>query len=572
MVQDHIYNVKNKGGKKLKELNNPFMHWSLCSRQKIYLILALVSLSLSLYGVWKIRPVIVDINDFLGLTSHLTIIYWLGLILIVLDSILVYLDNDLDKKFFIFILIVTGLILFGPGILSYDIVKGTASYYPAGEVKNILLTNKIDISSDIPLISYRSWPAFHMISASILYMTNIDFVNLIKYMPLFWLLFFILITFSIGKRLNFSLCQSFLLSFLSISSFWVSQYYYSPQSFGFLLYLMIFLLGIISFTNNDMNTTKKFLFLLIFSTIVIDHLLTTITTISSLIFFFNYRIIKEKDIRLLLITFLIIFMAWHVYLSLQVLKIGIPDFIGRMMTTEFYSLAKTKLNPGSQTDLFSKIFQLAYIFIFSILIVISLFLDRLKIKKTYLRPIYFWLIGITFISIIAYGTETYERVYMFSIVPIICIIIISFMDHKLDKRLFVSLMVVFIILFIPAHYGNESIGTGTLTELKGSEFFSLEIKPHEPYFDSYFYEFNKYIFYFDPSLLSIKHESFYKTYDYSKMENTKYIIESRLTNNRYMFIYDFDPLQAWLDKNEKQVNMLYNNGFFDIYKKVRFEK
>lgn len=555
---------------------HPFKHWILGSRQKIYLILALTSLTLSFYSIWLIRPVIVELNDFLGLTSHLPITYWFGLGLITLCSILVYLDKELNNKLvYLYILIILGLILFGVGVFSYATVKNPASYYPAGEVKNVLLTNHIDTLSDVPLVSYRSWPAFHLLSATILYVTNIDFICLIKYMPLFWLLLFILIIFSIGKKINISLNQSFLLSFLSLSSFWVSQLYYSPQAFAFLLYLIMFSLSITSIANNKVNRTEIFLFLLFFTVIVISHLLTTITVLLSIIFFFNYRLFKEKKNRLMLILFLIIFISWYIYLSTQVLKIGIPEFIKQVITIESYSIAQMKVNPTSQTEFFSKQFQFTYVLIYIALLATSFFLYFSKIeniKTIYLKRIYFWLAGVAFISIIAYGKETYERMYMFSLIPLVCIIIMSFVNIKSGNKLLISLMVIFMILFIPAQSGNDSISTSSQTELKGAEFFSLRIKPLDHYFDSYSYKFDKFLFYFNPDIIQIRHITFYKTHDNSLIDDLKYVLNSRDTNINYVFSFNFNPLQEWLDNNEKEVNLLYDNGYFDIYKKVRFKR
>lgn len=63
------------------------------SRKKLYLSLTLTSITLFFYSIWEIKPVVVGINDFLGLISHLTVAYWVELGLITFCSIFVYLDD-----------------------------------------------------------------------------------------------------------------------------------------------------------------------------------------------------------------------------------------------------------------------------------------------------------------------------------------------------------------------------------------------------------------------------------------------------------------------------------------------
>jgi hypothetical protein len=63
-------------------LENPLSRLPINSRQKLYLVVANVSLVLLFYSIWEIKWVVVDIDDFLGLSSHLTAAYWVGLGLI----------------------------------------------------------------------------------------------------------------------------------------------------------------------------------------------------------------------------------------------------------------------------------------------------------------------------------------------------------------------------------------------------------------------------------------------------------------------------------------------------------
>ncbi len=148
--------------------------------EKIYIFIALISIVLLFYSIWEIKPVLVDINDFLGLLSHLTLAYWIGYILVVLFSIRLYLDKQIKHdSIYLIYLIVIGLFLFGVPIFTEDNARFPWSYYPAGEVKTVLETKYVNSSSNYPLMTYRSWPAIHLISAFILYLINIKIEDLL---------------------------------------------------------------------------------------------------------------------------------------------------------------------------------------------------------------------------------------------------------------------------------------------------------------------------------------------------------------------------------------------------------
>ncbi len=307
---------------------------------KIICIIINLCFILFLYNIFQIKWVVIDINDFLGLTSHLTIYYWLGLSTITICSIIIYLDNELkDTVVFIGALFIVALFLFGLGVFAEENARFIVSYYPTAEVKTVLETHHIDTISVYPLISYRSWPAFHLITASILYLSGISLDNLIKYMPLFWSTCVIFVTFAIGRRIKFSLNESFLLSFLFISSFWLPQYYYSPQSFAFIIYIILF---ICIFSQKNINFIG--LSLLTFSSLVITHLVTSIVVILSLFtqglcrnglsytklmckIRFNYRIL----------LFIAIFIIWILYLAPLVFTTGMLEFKNQVMNLDLFS-------------------------------------------------------------------------------------------------------------------------------------------------------------------------------------------------------------------------------------------
>lgn len=537
-------------------------------RQKLYIILANISLILLFYSIWEIKWVAIDVDSLLGLTSKLTMVYWIGLLLITICSILIYLDNEQrNTNIFIFVLFILGLFIIGIGLFTEENARISTSYYPPGEVKKVLTDNYVDISTPYPLLSYRSWPGIHFISIYMLYLTNIDLDFLIKYMTLPWLIFFIFITLSIGDSFNLSPNKCFLLSFLTISSFWTSHHYYSPQSFAFLIYLIIFLFVI---TNND-NIIKKCISLILVSFLIITHLLTTLATLLSMFMTLIYKSYRGVKINKEFILLCIISITWYIYFATTVLKWGIPDAIERILNMESVDIINSKLNPTSSTEFLSKIFQIAYIFIYMIPIAIFLYNYRKKSdnEKMILNSILYWIIGLGLMTIAVYGTEIFERLYLYSSVPLACFMIISLKDYRHSNKIFVSIMIIFTIMIIPAHYGNEIRSIVYTTELKGAEFLSKTIQYQSPYYDSYFYSFSSYIWYYNPDLIRAEHHMFDLSNGNLLMNSTRYIIESRQTDNVMLFSFGFNYIREWLTKENSKVDLVYNNGQFEVYKNIK---
>jgi|GEM_PF-2490069 len=533
---------------------------------KIYIILSAISLTLLFYSIWEIKPVSVDITDFIGLTSHLTLAYWLGYILIIFCLIRLYFDTDNKNELIhILILIIVGLFLFGVPIFAEENARFPWSYYPAGEVKTILETKYIDSISPYPLISYRSWPATHLISATILYLTGIKIENLLKYMPVFWLFSVVFIIFSIGKRLKFSVNQSFLASFIILSSFWTFHYYYGPPSFAYILYLLLFMF-IVSFSNiNKIRDT--ILISLTFAVLVITHMLTSMALISSFMFSSKYiKSIYEKRTRFM-IFFLIVFIAWYVYLAPVMFRTGVEEFIKQATGLAFFSFFQTeKYSAGElltrEITHYSRLFYLG-IYAISMIYAAALYLTgRIKEEKKELTKIcFFWFIGVLVLFVFKYGAaEIDDRIYIYSLVPMACILTLT-----LNRKTLVILSILLVIPHIPAHYGSESYEMITSTELVGSKFFAMKITIENN--ESYFSMFDTFVNYYDSETINYKRKSLSVAAkpNISMLYTSDYIINSKSSHNLVLYAYGVDPIQEGIRLCQNNVSLLYNNGYYQIY-------
>lgn len=532
---------------------------------KIYIFLSIISLILLFYSIWEIKFVVVDLTDFLGLTSRLTLAYWIGYIMIIFCSIRLYLDKEYENGLiYILILMIFGLFLFGVPVFAEENARFPWSYHPAGEVKTVLETKYIDSISDYPLMSYRSWPATHMISASILYLTGIKIENLLKYMPLFWLFSVIFITFSIGKRFELSANQSFLASFFVLPSFWIFHYYYGPQSFAYVLYILSFMLITTMMKGNSIRST--ILILLTFTTLVITHLLTSLAFLSSFVISSSFiRLIYKKRVKYI-ILFLIIFIAWYTYLAPVMFKAGVKEFIKQATEVEFFSFFKTeKYSAGElltrEITHYTRLFYLG-IYAISMIIAAALYLaGRIKEeKKEHIKICFSWFVGILALFVFKYGTnEIEDRIYMFSLVPMAIIIILTF-----NRKTLIVLAILLVVPHIPAHYGSEFNDMARTTELKGAEFFAMKIPGYEK---SYSYRFSPYVLFYDPEKIEMPWTAFKADYlpNISRLDNITYIVNSEQNYNEMVYSYGFDPVQEWTQLNQNNLILLYDNGYFNIY-------
>ncbi|MDO8725004.1 MAG: hypothetical protein Q7J35_02925 [Candidatus Methanoperedens sp.] len=542
---------------------------------KIYVIFSLISLIFLFYSIWKIRPVVVDVKDFLGLASHLSLEYWIGYILAVFFSIKLYLDKKIKKDIiYILYLIVIGLYLFGVPIFAEDNARFPWSYYPAGEVKTVMETKYVNLSSQYPVMTYRSWPALHLISASILYLTDIKIENVLKYFPLFWVFSVILITFSIGKRLRLLSNQSFLASFLILASFWGPLYYYGPVSIAYLLYLLLFMF-IVAFSkiipNNYLaEVHRAILISLTFITLIITHILTPIMIISSFIFSSSFIQSLHKKRTIFIIFFIILFTSWYLYLAQFMFETGVKEVIKQVSQPDIFGLFKTGKYSSVEIITFSshwivRYSRLFYIGVYAIaMIVASTFYITGRIKKDnkeLTKICFFWLIGIFILFVIKYGAEIDERIYLFSLVPMGYIITFTF-----DRKILTVLAILLILPHIPAHYGTESSDLIRTTELNGAKFFAEKTIFHIG--ESYFSMWDTFIDYYDPEKVKIygRTLSIIEKPDPTKIDNSTYIINSNGSYNFLFYTFGFDPLKEWIQFNQGKINQFYDNGFYQIFK------
>jgi len=535
---------------------------SLRSRQKIYLIIVFVSLILLFYSAWQVGPVYVEPEAPLGLVSYLSPAYWAGLALVVVTSILAFLDRELKKDaIFIVILIALGLFLLGIRVFVEENALDSDSYYPTSEVFNLLSAGKLDLANAPSIATYYAWPATHFISAWLLEMTGIDLIPIMKYTPLFWIPCFVFISYAIGKRLELAPNHCFLLSFLAVAS-WLVPFagFYYPRLPATIFFLLLFMLLV----SPRKTAAETVLVILMFGVLVLTHGLTSVAVLPGLVLLAIYR----RETRFVLL-FIVIFGAWYVYQATTAMEAGINALLAPMRNVMEIAQIERYQEASAVGRYFARYSQLGYVVLYGLFMLGSIvLLLRRKItgeRRKQVIAILAWIIGVGLVVFWGHG-EGMWRVYIYCLVPMVCIVALLFYS----RRLLVPLMCLFVVLSLFANYTTlAGFGQVTTSGLKGAQFFALEVIPQQRYFAHFS---AKQALYYNPDLIRIPmtvSKSFIgelEDGDVSPLDEYRYVVFSKVTSDQVRFEWGEDPYLAWPQTEAGQgSDLIYDNGDFQIY-------
>ncbi|MEM3714946.1 MAG: hypothetical protein QXF82_08375 [Nitrososphaeria archaeon] len=530
----------------------------LYKRIEISILLLISSAVLWFTTIINLFPYKVDASDFLGLTSHLPLTYWIGLLLLTLCFVLIYFGRTQREGFHIFSLIMLSLYLFAIPLATLE-SPSHHSYRNLSELKEIVISGHInpEVSSG-PVTLYYSWPALHFIGAFLINILGIEWINvgqLLKYWELVWIIAVVLITFCLGKELESQRNRYFIIPLLLVSSFWVPQYHFSPQSIAYIYFLLFFILI-------PYETKSKFILgLIIYVSLTLTHCLTSFVVLIILLISF-YKMRSR-------IPFLIssgVFVAWNLFPANSSFSFGISNILKETFSLGqlHFLTASTKVLPATEQRSIVNMFRF---FIIAILLIYGVLAIIFVIKKKQIKQnnnlLFFSLLFLSIFAMnsISYSIEGFERYFIFWLVPLICVITLS---YTLRSKALLLLILILISLHVPAHYGSESFDMTRKMDLIGSRFFAFEAYPQQ-----YYYDFPFYIWYYEEEWSVIPREESEIAYYKSPIEiitrsiRSKYIIDSEQFDNAARFFIGANPIRIWIKQN--RVNLAYNNAHFWIY-------
>ena len=533
-------------------------HWDrhVCKIQ--YLIL-MISIILLFYSFYEIKPVIVEHGDLLGLVSHLTTEYWIGFVIILLCSTFAYRDKKLGEFRALVILIIYVSFIYGLPTFVAENPKYPWSYHPPSAVKDVLQSGYIDFNN-VDVKSYNSWPTLHSVSAYLIYVSKIDMFQLLNYTYIFWVLSFIFLTYSLGKKTVGTVNGAFLSTFIISSSLWTSISYYGAQSLVYILWLMFLLINLSMLLSKPLEepllrTKIEFMMVVNFSAIVITHMLTSILTLIPLV---GSTIIYKQRYRVAIICILI-FVYWYIFISTNMFQTGVKDVVRQMTQVEFTYAKTGKTN--TQPSYILSMLYLAMYAVMSLVVMVLYFAkkvdpeDRKKIGQYILI-----MCGMSSLILINYGSEMPERLYSFNIVPVTLMVVLAF---KKREKMLVILMLLFSTMYIPTSYNDDSFQIVTTSELAGNKFFAFDVYKGESLTLSYAFGFDRYYIPSNKMYGTGYHNGMYNP-DNQDLEGVSYVIHSDMVERFLLYTFERDVIKLWMINSDYY--SIYDNGHFNILK------
>jgi len=546
----------------------------IAGRTRIYLIVPTICLILLFYAIQQSAPIMVEPGAMLGLGSYLHFAYWIGLVTLVLCAICAFADSELKKDpVFLFILLVLGLYLVGISVFTEPLPRAPEAYHPTVLGEDLITNHYLTDASDAAYLgSYRSWPVTQLLSASLLATTDAEILTLIKYAPLFWMGLFSLFIYNFGKRLGLSRNYSFALGFLALTS-WFAQQDFSPQGIAMLLYLLLLSLLI----PVERTWQNNLLIMLTFAALTVTHSLTPLAVVAGSILI----LIFTKRVNLLL--FLIAFWgAWYIIVATVAFEGSIQEWLKHPFHAFTFLFSTEKMEAYEAPVSFGRTFwrscQLSYFLLYMLLLLSSgIFFLKTRIEGQDRRSItllFLFLIGIPATLFVAF-VEATTRTYMYALIPIIAIIMITFYRKKAAIALISLVMLITITLNMPARYGAEASWSQVLpSELAGGNFYAERINPDVDLDKTYYYNYAGFlILYHNPDLLAVSslsssqiHRSLDKPSLSPLSEWVRYVILSKQGTDVQFTSWGEAPFQLWpFTAKGRRADLLYNNGYYKIF-------
>jgi len=524
-------------------------------------------------SLWRMSPVVVNVADLLGPVSHVGPLYWVGLAALVAISTYVYVDREVKQDtMFIAVLMVSGWCLVGVSVLAYENPVSPNTYYPFSEVHTILVKGHVNVANHSALRQYYSWPAYHLMSATVLEIAQVGF-GAVKYAPLLWVSYLALITYTIGKRIELPSHYRFAFSFLILSS-WLIDFtaYYHPRQLGMVLFLLLLAVSLQE-SKNTMSVIA--LVLPIFTCLVCTHGLTSIAALLAFFFISLWR--KKRVDWMLAMVLVVVFSLWYVSQAALALDAGVRNVILRPLY-DILRIAAAERHSAAVcgTRSIARYAQIAYAALYACMLawgILSWVRKSIEVGFSHRAKesvLLCWLFGAGFLLLSGYGEAVY-RVYLFGLVPAAGIV--SLAATASGRNLLIPAMVLCPIIFLPANYSAQvAWGQVCSADLMGSAFFASRVDPSRGYFSNW-NGHDALVLHYEPSMVRVGF-----TYpgwlpakspdevDINVVGDYEYVIISWQGSQQRIFAWGEDPYASWPEtRGGELAYRIYENGNFQTY-------
>ena len=442
-------------------------------RRKFYLID--LALTLFAFVLWLISSFLARISlatngmGELGLFSVLPVSYYISVAVLVF-SFLTTLHFDTKNK--IPVLLCQSLLLIVFLNLTPALIEGTArfttSYYNFVSVDRITQTGYVAVQSNW----VYNWPSFSILMSEFAQITSIPASTILLVYPTFFNILLLPSLLLFFRALNVDRKIAWIATWFVYFGFWTSQDYFSMQSIAFFISILILFLFFKNLNAGKQPRQWVVLVFLLFLYIVSSHFLTSLALITILAIFFLFRQLRRPFI---LIGFVLLVVSWTTFYAYNYLSensiVILEQFLN--LTLIFQRNIENRIATGSDAHILvaqSRVFYSLVMAFFGLLG----FLMLLKNRKLNIgdKRVLILLIGLgALVFTVSYGGELFERVYMFSLLPLAYFAVRGSM---FKKQVFVMLAI-FLICLAPAlniiaHYGSETMDYVPTSEIFGVNF------------------------------------------------------------------------------------------------------
>lgn len=542
-----------------------------------YYCVLLAAVALLVYTIASTSVYSISATE-LGLVSKLPITFWIGLAS--LGCLWYFCLNGSSRHQIVALALTVSYLFVAPAIIKTP-VWVSESFYPYGESLLINSQGHVVVRDYAPLLSYQDWPIFLYLASSVKLVTGLPDSLLLRFFPLLTISMYGMLTFLV-LRLKLSSSFAALGSALFLSSYFLRQQYFGPQSIAYIFFLLIVLIiSQLLFGYKAKRRTLAALYLLLFTVITLTHALTSIMVLVVIISVYaGSRLLKRKppSITTGLIMFSALFLfAYNMFIAPGFFTLSVDR------TSEFAMeiwdagiLREGSRIPGSPAQRMSYLTSWSIVLLtgliaaVQVLIVLYRFRSRRQSgNEEFSAFTVVWLaLVVVFALTSVYGShEAYQRAFMFGLIPL------TYLSVKLlSKRPKILLLVVCCLLFvnIPAQYGSDTYRLATDGVLAGTEFF-VDSSPQNT---TCLYSFYPHIRYFDP-LKYVEFVTIPGTLPFTSIPNAtavqkavsraEYVIRSDLQHNYYLYFLREDPFEkASFDR----LNRVYDDESFRLFERV----
>lgn len=439
----------------------------------LFIILSTISLGLWSYVVLTTTIDRVPIANF-PVLHMMPPIYWVGVALLILATIIWYFSPETKWFHFILLLPWTLYIFVGPDLVE----AGIRGYDTLGHLSAVTF---IEQGRFAEYWEYKSWPSFSFISSFLYQTTDVGYYTLPKLASTsLHLLRTIFICF-LGTQLFPDKKRALLFSLVLTASFWSLDV--SPQHLGILLMLCLLAL---CFSPRQLDMRRRGLIIILFAILIMTHMLTALA-MTLLLILFSLMSLTGKDLGYsrdikgytLATLGVVMFIAYLMYISDWVFPLAV-DTLVKAIQEPFSILAQPvgMLAPYSSYQAFA--WRLAYIY-FGVLLVWGLFVvfrprfwSRFNLERIF--PL-LCLIPIALFTFVAYGRSSLPRFYIFAL-PFIGWFLVR--ESRTFWRVIVALLLVLLLVLSFAQYwAIEYVSYVPTEEFAGARFVCSEIPKSE---------------------------------------------------------------------------------------------